>query len=176
MNIESKKQAKISLLLDNIITRLGNLAAWMNVLLIAAIIVQVVLRYLFGLGLVMLEEIQWHLFSAAFMIGLSYCIVSDDHIRLDLLHAGFSERTKEKIEIFGTLFLLLPMTIVILMHGFDFWWDSWRIGESSDAPLGLCCRWGIKAILPLSFVLLLLAALSRLIRAVSVLRVPGSRD
>ena len=70
-----------------------------------------------------------------------------------------------KVEIFGILFLLLPMIIVIFFHSLGFVSDSWRVNERSDAPMGLCCRWAFKAFIPIGIGLLGVAALSRLIRA-----------
>jgi TRAP-type mannitol/chloroaromatic compound transport system permease small subunit len=69
----------------------------------------------------------------------------------------------------GILFLLMPMIIVILYHSWPFLFDSIRINERSDAPMGLCCRWFIKAILPVGFIMLGLAAVSRLVRAIAYL-------
>jgi TRAP-type mannitol/chloroaromatic compound transport system permease small subunit len=156
--------------LDGFIRRIGHAASWLNGFLVVVIIVQVILRYVFGKGLVVMEELQWHLYAIAIMIGFSYDVVADSHIRLDLLHDRFPKRRKEKVEIFGILFLLMPMLIVILYHSWDFLYDSLRINESSDAPMGLCCRWFIKAFIPIGFGMLALAAVSRLIRAITFLK------
>ena len=155
--------------LDGFIRHTGQLVSWLAALLIVVIIVQVVLRYVFGRGLVVLEEIQWHLYAVGIMFGFSYALITDSHIRLDLLHDRFPKPRKEKVEIFGILFLLLPMIVVILIHSWPFWYDSWRINEHSDAPMGLCCRWAIKAFLPIGFILLGVAAISRLVRAIAFL-------
>jgi TRAP-type mannitol/chloroaromatic compound transport system permease small subunit len=104
------------------------------------------------------------------MIAIPYGVITDSHIRLDLLHTRFSQRKKEKVEIFGILFLLLPMIVVIFMHSLDFVADSWRVNERSDAPMGLCCRWAFKSFIPIGMGLLGVAVISRLIRAVAFLR------
>lgn len=165
MNVESQDKPKLCIVLDGIIRGIGEVISWLSVLLIGAIIIQVVLRYIFGMGLVVLEELQWHFYGIMLMIGTSYALVSDSHIRLDILHARFSAQNREKVEIFGILFLLLPMIIVIFFHSLGFVSDSWRVNERSDAPMGLCCRWAFKAFIPIGIGLLGVAALSRLIRA-----------
>lgn len=169
MNNETNDAPGICKALDGFIRHTGHLVSWLAAVLIGVIIIQVILRYVFGRGLVVLEEVQWHLYAIGIMFGLSYALVSDSHIRLDLLHDRFPKRRKEKVEIFGIVFLLLPMIIVILIHAWPFLYDAWRINERSDAPMGLCCRWFIKAVLPVGFILLGLGAISRLVRAVSFL-------
>lgn len=157
--------------LDAIIKRIGNWSSSLNVILIAAIIVQVILRYVFGKGLVELEELQWYLFAVNVIFGLSYCLTVDSHIRLDLVHERLSRRTREKIEILGILFLLMPFIYVIFYHSIDFFWESYRVGESSDSyPLGLCCRWIPKGLIPIAMVMLFVSATARLIKAFHYLK------
>ena len=170
MNEEPAYKPKVSAGLDGIVRFIGELTSWLCILLVAAIIVQVILRYVFGRGLVVLEELQWHFYGVMIMIAIPYAVITDSHIRLDLLHSRFSQRKKEWVEIFGIIFLLLPMIIVIFLHSLDFVSDSWRVNERSDAPMGLCCRWAFKSFIPIGMGLLGVAVISRLIRAVAFLR------
>jgi TRAP-type mannitol/chloroaromatic compound transport system permease small subunit len=149
--------------IDRFILGIGSILSWGAVILVGIIILQVVLRYGFRSGFVVLEEMQWHLYAIGVMFGLSFAQVKDSHIRVDLLHATFSERTKRIVEILGILLLLLPFCWVVFYNSLDFLYDSWRVNERSDAPLGLCCRWGIKSVIPISIAMLALAAVSRLI-------------
>ncbi len=169
MSTETHEAPQFCRALDAFINRIGQLISWLAAVLVVVIIVQVILRYVFGRGLVVLEEVQWHLYAIGIMFGFSYAIVHDSHIRLDLLHDRFPRRRKEKVEIFGILFLLMPMIIVILIHSWPFLYDSLRLNERSDAPMGLCCRWFIKGFLPIGFIMLGLAAISRLVRAIAYL-------
>lgn len=157
--------------IDRIILAIGRTASWLTAVLMVLILVQVVLRYLFKTSFVSLEELQWHLYAVIIMLGLSFAYVKDSHIRLDIFHARFSKPAKDRVEILGILFLLWPMILVFFLHSLPFVAESFRIGERSDAPMGLCCRWAIKAVIPVGFGLLFLGSLSRLIRVVfSVLR------
>ena len=160
---------RFSKVLDRVITGIGETAAWLNVVLVVVIITQVVLRYVFSMGLVVLEEVQWHLYAVIIMIGLSYCTTHDAHIRMDLLHQRFSQRRKEVVDLLGTIFLLIPMVIIILMHSWPFVAESFRIKEGSDAVVGLPYRWVVKSFLIIGFGLLGLAGVSRLIRAAAFL-------
>lgn len=155
---------------DALILRIGEACSWLNLVLVVVIIVQVVLRYVFGRGLVVLEEIQWHLYCVGIMIGLSYCLTKDSHIRLDILHDNFSKRNKEWIELFGLLFCLMPLIVITFLHGVDFFWAAVAVNERSDAPSGLCCRWAPKAVIPLSMILLFIAGMARAVKALLYLK------
>jgi TRAP-type mannitol/chloroaromatic compound transport system permease small subunit len=169
MHQEKTTAPKFCVVIDETIRRIGHYFSWLNAILVIVIIVQVFLRYVMGMGLVVLEELQWHLYAVGIMFGLSYCIVQDSHIRLDLLHDNFQQRTKEWVELFGHLLLLLPIIIIILIHSWDFFIDSWMIKERSDSPIGLPARYIIKSFLLSGFGLLTLAVLSRMVRSVAYL-------
>lgn len=155
--------------IETFIRCLGEWAAWLNLLLVGVIALQVLLRYGFNHGLVPLEELMWHLYATAFMFGLSYGLVTDDHIRVDIFHARFSPRVKALVEILGILLLLIPFAWVILHHSLEWVQAAFTANESSENPTGLPWRWLIKSVIPISFGLLLLAAVSRLLRQLRLL-------
>ena len=151
---------------DRMILAIGHIVMWSNVVLIAVIILQVVLRYGFGKGLVVLEELQWHLYAVGIMFGASYAQVLDSHIRVDIIHTRLSDKWKMRWDLFGIVFLLLPFLTVIFLQSLDFVGESFRLSERSDAPLGLPWRWVIKGVIPVSFALLAVATISRAVRIV----------
>lgn len=158
---------RFSDILDAIIRTIGHLVMWSNIVLILVIILQVVLRYGFGRGLVVLEELQWHLYAIGIMFGASYAQILDNHIRVDIIHARLSDKWQMRWDLFGIVFLLLPFIVVIFHQSLDFVAESFRLGERSDAPLGLPWRWAIKAVIPISFALLGVATVSRAIRIIT---------
>lgn len=162
--------AKFTTRINQFVSVTGRWFSALNVLLIAAIIVQVILRYVFGLGLVQLEELQWHLYAVNVIFGLAFCQAQDSHIRLDLIHDRMSRRIKEKIEIAGILLLLLPLIYVFFIHSIDFLWEAIRTNERSDSPVGLCCRWIPKGMLPTAMALFFLSASARLAKAFDYLK------
>lgn len=155
--------------LNGFVRSIGHVMAWANVILIGIIMAQVIMRYGFNQGMVALEELTWHFYAVAMMFGLSYAVTNDTHIRVDLIHMRLAPNTRYIIEIFGILFLLLPFLYVILDHSISWVWQSYDIGESSQNPTGLSNRWIIKSVLPLSFLLLMIAAIARLIQSVLLL-------
>jgi TRAP-type mannitol/chloroaromatic compound transport system permease small subunit len=155
--------------LDGFILRIGDGASWLWVALLLTIVSNVVMRYLFGEGRIEFEELQWHLYSVGFLIGLSYCVASDDHVRVDFIHARLRPRVRAWIELYGIVLLLLPFVLLIVVYGAPFVAYSFRSSEVSVAPGGLPFRWAIKSVLVIAFVLLGLAAGSRLLRVASFL-------
>lgn len=155
--------------LDNLVTWIGNVVCWSNAVLIVVIIGNVLLRYGFHSGHPALEELQWHLYALGVMMGVSYAQVTDSHVRVDVVATKLSETAIRFWEIFGILVFVFPFVFVVFWHSLDFFQESWRVNERSDAPIGLCCRWAIKAVIPVSFFLLFLAVLSRLLSNISAL-------
>jgi TRAP-type mannitol/chloroaromatic compound transport system permease small subunit len=165
--LEMKRQepaVPLSDWLDKWVLRTGYVISWVYAALIVIIIAQIAMRYGFGGGLPVFEELQWHLYAVGVMFGVAYAQANDSHIRVDLLHMRLSRNAQRIWEIIGILFLVYPFIAVVFFNGIDFFYDSWRINERSDAPVGLPWRWAIKAVIPLSFGLLFIAITSRLIR------------
>ncbi|PSL15708.1 TRAP transporter large permease subunit [Shimia abyssi] len=154
---------KLAVVIDSGVKAVGHVVMWANILLVAAIFSQVALRYLFSQNYPKLDEIQWHFYGIVTMIGISYALVTDSHVRVDVLHMQLSRRTQRIIEVCGILTLLVPFIYLMIDQGYDYFYESLRVNERSDSPTGLPGRWAFKSVIPISFVLLALAALARLI-------------
>jgi TRAP-type mannitol/chloroaromatic compound transport system permease small subunit len=162
-------ETKLSRLIDAWLDRIGRWLSWSWLVLLAVIVINVVLRYAFGQGRIEFEEIQWHIYSVGFLLGMSYAYQHDAHIRVDVVHERLSPSAQAWIELYGILLFLLPFIALVLIFAMPFVWSSYELSEVSQAPGGLPLRWLIKAVLPLGFFLLLLAAISRLSRVWSFL-------
>lgn len=149
---------------DRLVQKITLTLAWVYVLLIIVIMTQVTARYAFGLGHPIMEELQWHLYAIGIMFGLSYTQTKDKHIRVDVVAGLLKKRTRLFWEMFGILFLALPFMYIVFYNSLDFVYESWRVNESSDAPIGLPWRWAIKSVIPLSFGLLSITLITRFIR------------
>ncbi len=156
--------ARVPDIIDGLVLRLGLALCGLNLVLAATIVTQVTLRHGFGGGHVFLEELQWHFYAVAIMFGVSYRSLEKGHVRVDVLSRNFKPRTRALVDILGNTFLLLPFTVVLIDHGIDFAYDAYRVGESSDSPLGLPHRWIIKSVIPVSMSVLLLVCLSNIWR------------
>ncbi len=156
--------------IDALSIRIGTAAAWLYPVLVFVLIVNVLLRYGFGRGFIELEELQWHLYAAAFLLGFAYTYAVDEHVRVDLLRQRMSPLTRAWIELGGALLLLLPFAVLLSIHSFEFFWRSWTLGERSAMPSGLPARWLIKGVLFAAMLLLALQALGAAARSLHSIR------
>lgn len=140
----------------------GEVASLLWTVLIAVILIQVVARYAFGRGSIMMEELQWHLYAVGFMLGLSFTELKERNVRIDVLAEKFRPRTRLWIELVCTVGLFLPLMTAILWHAIPYFMASWRLNEVSAAPGGLPYRWFLKSFIITSISLLILVGLARL--------------
>lgn len=160
---------RVSRALDGFLCRIGEVFSWLWFAVMAVILVSVISRYLFSAGSVTMEEIQWHLSSAVWLIGLSYAFVHDSHVRVDVIHERLPLRRRAWIELLGLLLLALPFLLIGVYMGWPYFHESWLQGEVAQSPAGLPYRWALKFFLPLAFALLVVAAVSRLLRCTALL-------
>ena len=159
----------LSNLIDGLIERIGEWASWLWLVLLAIIIVNVALRYLLGRGYILFEELQWHLYGAAWLLALAFVFRNDAHVRIDVLAARLRPRARSWIELLGILFMLLPFALFVVIEAVPFVVTSYHLNEVSPSPGGLSHRWVIKAFIPLGFGLLALTGFARLLRCSALL-------
>ena len=164
MGSGSLPETRYSKLVEPLLARVGMAVSWVWVVLLFIIVLNVVLRYAFGEGRIEFEELQWHLYSLGFLVGIGYAVVTDSHIRVDVFHERMHPRKQAWIELYGLLLFVLPFIALVLVYSVRFVAVSYDIAEISPSPGGLPYRWLMKAVLPVAFLLLLLAVTSRLSR------------
>lgn len=162
--------ARFARRVDALSTRVGEASAWLYPLLVAVLVANVALRYGLGRGSVGLEELQWHLAAAAYLLGMAYAYASDEHVRVDLLRARFGPRVHAAVELAGALLLLLPFAAVATWHAADLFADSLAMRERSPMPGGLPARWVLKGVLAAALALLALQGAATAARSLEVLR------
>ncbi len=167
---ETAPYPPVSRALDGVVTFIAIVAHATWIVLVGIIIANVLLRYVFGGASVALEELQWHLYAVGFMVGLSYALVHDQHVRVDVLAERWPKRRRAWIEIFAMLVLVIPFAGVILYDSIDFIEFSYRLNERSRSPGGLAHRWILKSVIPLAMGLLILAALARTVHMIAIVR------
>lgn len=166
---EGLPHTALSLATDRLVRFIGEKASWLWLALVVVIVFQVAMRYLLGRGSIMLEELQWHIYGVAYLLGIGYCLQMDRHVRIDVLAERWSLRTRSGIEAVGIVLLLLPFCIGVMIEGTRLAYQAYLLHEISAAPGGLPYRWVIKAFIPAGFILVTLAALSRLTRCMALL-------
>ncbi len=157
---------KISFYIDELSKWAGTVGAIAAISLALLIVYDASMRYIFHEGSVALQELEWHLFDILFLLGLSYALKHDKHVRVDILYSRFSPRTKIYVHIFSMLFFVVPLALLVVWFSWDFTLQSFLQKEASPDPGGLCCHYIIKSFILISFGLLLLQAISETIKAI----------
>lgn len=155
---------------------IGAFSAILLLLLIANVFYDVVMRYLFNDVSIGMQELEWHLYSMIFLFGVAYTLKADGHVRVDVIYERLSARRRALIDILGTLFFLWPFCFLVADYGIGFAYEAYDIGEKSGDPGGLPHRWVIKAMISLSFLLVLISSLGFLLRAINNYRGRAGRD
>ena len=126
------------------------------------------LRYTLNMSSNGLLEIQWYMFAGIVLLGASYTLRMNEHVRVDLIYSMLSARGRLLVDIFGFVVLFLPVIGFLFWLTFPFFWQSFTTGEASMNAGGLIL-WPAKLTLPLGFGLLFLQGLSELIKRVAAL-------
>lgn len=159
---------RFSGLIDKLNEKFGLIANWL--VLIACVISagNAMMRYGFNISSNAWLEIQWYLFGGMVMLGASYTLKMNEHVRVDLLYSRYSDRTRLWVDLLGGIFFLLPMAIIIGWLSWPMFINSFHIAETSGNSGGLL-RWPVKLLLPLGFLLLTLQGLSEIIKRAAAL-------
>jgi TRAP-type mannitol/chloroaromatic compound transport system permease small subunit len=152
--------------IDTFIEWTGKTSSWLVLGLVLLICYDVAMRYLFQQGSVALQELEWHLFALIFLLCSAYTLKHDEHVRVDIIYQShfMSDKKRALVNIFGTLFLLLPFCILILTSSWPFVENAFYYNEGSPDPGGLPYRFLLKGSLLVAFGLLILQALADLAR------------
>ena len=144
--------------------------AFLFPLLTVTILIHVVLRYVCGINFVWLEELHWQLYAYLASFGVVFSFITNDHVRLDLFRHRFSRKNRSVIEMAGLLFCVIPFSLLLAWHGFLAAGQSFFIGERSVNEQGLPFTFVVKLALPLSFSMILIVTLVRLMELVEANR------
>jgi TRAP-type mannitol/chloroaromatic compound transport system permease small subunit len=155
--------------IDAVTERVGRAARW---LILAAVLISAgnaVARYALNLSSNAWLEIQWYLYAAVFLLCAGYALKHGHHVRIDVISGRFSPRARAWLDIFGTLFFLFPMAVLILALSWPVFVDSWRSGEVSANANGLAL-WPARLLVPAGFALLVLQGIAELLKRIAFLR------
>jgi TRAP-type mannitol/chloroaromatic compound transport system permease small subunit len=153
---------------DRVNGAVGRVADWFVLLACLISAGNAFMRYGIGYSSNAFLEAQWYLFAGVVMLGASYTLLRNEHVRVDLVYGAFGHRVKLWIDVLGTLVFLLPAMALLAWMTWPFFLDSFWRDEGSPNPGGLL-RWPVKILMPLGFALLTLQGLSELIKRVALL-------
>jgi TRAP-type mannitol/chloroaromatic compound transport system permease small subunit len=160
--------------LESIFDRFSDVMGWvagvLNLLMLLNVFYDAIARYFFKTGSIALQEMEWHLFSMMFLFGIAYALKEDGHVRVDVLYDRFSPRWKAVVNLAGTFLFLIPLSVLIIEGSLWYVHEAFTSGEISGDPGGLTHRWLIKAVIPASFVFLIVSATGFVLHNINVLR------
>ena len=147
----------------------GNMVRWLALAMVLVQFAIVLLRYVFGVSFIALNESVLYMHSTLFMLGAGYTLLVDDHVRVDIFYAKADDRGKARIDLFGHLLLLLPSMTVLL------WWtwpsvsNSWSILEGPISVGGIPASFLLKSLIPAFCLLLIIQSVSCIVKNLALL-------
>jgi len=132
----------------------GRITAWLTLGLVLVVAVNVLMRYLFKIGSVATQELEWHLQLVFTLLGLSYVLRHDGHVRIDILYQYYGKKTRIWMELVTAVLIYVPLSLVIVYLSLNFVDQSYVCGEKSPDPGGLPFRFVLKSFIPAAFLLL----------------------
>ncbi|HYZ34617.1 MAG TPA: TRAP transporter small permease subunit [Crenalkalicoccus sp.] len=154
---------------DRISTGVGRIADWAVLLSCLISAGNAFIRYGLDYSSNAWLEVQWYFFAATVMLGASYTLLRNEHVRVDLLYGAMGPRARLWVDVLGFIFFMLPAMILLAWMTWPFFLDSFLRDEGSPNAGGLL-RWPVKLLLPAGFLLLCLQGVSELIKRIALLR------
>jgi TRAP-type mannitol/chloroaromatic compound transport system permease small subunit len=161
--------AKLAGGIDAFVDLVGRATSWLALGIALVMGANVLLRYAFSYGFIWAQELEWHIFVPICLFGMSYALLHGEHVRVDVLFASFSPRTKHAIDIVAA-FLSMAFCAIVIWLSIPYVYQSWSIGEGTANPGGIEYRYIVKSLIPIGFAILFLQSLSQAIKSWLALR------
>ena len=159
----------LSRAIDAINSRIGKLLSWLILVAVLVSTTNAVVRKLFDTSSNAWLELQWVLFGIVFLLCSPWTLISNEHIRIDIVNNLLPQRTRNWIDLIGHAFFLLPLTVVMVVTAAPFFLRSYEVNEQSTNAGGLP-QWPSKGVVLIGFALLLVQGVSELIKRFAVMR------
>ena len=167
-----KRLLRISALIDALNERVGKTVYWLILVTVLISAGNAIVRKLFNMSSNAYLEMQWYLFSAVFLLSAGFTLLRNDHVRIDIITGRLSARAQAWIDVFGTVFFLLPMALMFIWLSWPIFIRTFTHGEISGSAGGLII-WPARLLVPIGFTLLSLQGLSELVKRVAFLTGAG---
>lgn len=155
--------------IDGLNNRIGHFAYWLTLVAVLVSSGNATYLYVFGDSSNAWLELQWYLFSAIFLLCGGYALLHNSHVRIDVVYSRWSRPTQLYIDVFGILFFLMPMAILILYLSWPVFINAYMSKEMSSNAGGLIV-WPARMLMPVGFFLLVLQGFSELIKRIAIIQ------
>ncbi len=156
-------------LLEAVNERIGRAVAWLTLGAVVVTFAIVLLRYLFNVGWIAMQESVTYLHALVFMLGAAYTLRHDGHVRVDIFYRNFGPRGQAVVDLAGSLLLLAPVCIFIISSSWEYVASAWALREGSPEAGGLPAVFLLKTAIPAMAVLLLIQGTVLALRSALVL-------
>ena len=160
---------QIAGIIDRANDGLGRAVASLTLAMVLVTVVIVVLRYGFSIGFIWMQESVRFMHGFVFLLCAAFTLLHNGHVRVDVFYLRMSARRKAVVDIFGTVFFLIPVCAVILIFSWDYVLNSWREMEGSLEERGLHAVYILKTCIWIFAVSMILQGCSLIIRSLTVL-------
>ena len=161
--------SKISQRINQFSNRVGQVIAWLTLLLVILVMTVVISRYLLGVGSIAIQESVSYVHAIIFMLGLAFTLQRGGHVRVDIFYREFSPRRKAIVDLIGASIFLLPFCGLILFGSWDYVMASWSIRETSSETGGIAAVYLLKTLMIIMPITLGLQGVGQIIESVLVL-------
>lgn len=172
MSDPASAMARTAAAIDRFSIMSGQVVSWLTFLMVIATFTIVVLRYLFDMGFIWLQESLTWMHACVFMLGAAYTLQCEEHVRVDIFYRDMNARRRAWVNIFGVLLFLMPLSAYLALSGIDYAAAAWRVGEQSVNSGGLPYPAVpiLKSILVVMPAAVVLQGVALLLRSVETLR------
>jgi TRAP-type mannitol/chloroaromatic compound transport system permease small subunit len=150
--------------IDAVQDRFGRGVSWMMLAMVVVVFADVLSRYLFRTTYVWVQELEWYLFGASYLLAAGYTLLYDEHVRVDIVHSKLSPRKKAWFDLVLFLLFFFPSCLLVIYTAWPFVRNSWAVWEGSPDPGGIPGRWALKSMIIVGFAFLLLQGISETIK------------
>jgi TRAP-type mannitol/chloroaromatic compound transport system permease small subunit len=148
---------------------LCQMVSWFTLFMVLLTFLIVVLRYGFNLGWIAMQESVMYLHGMVFLLGAAHTLRVNEHVRVDIFYRRFSPKKQARVDIFGSLFLLMPVNIFIFIVSYDYVMRAWRVMEASQEAGGIPAVFLLKSLILLFSFTMLLQGIAEVISNVAKL-------
>ena len=156
--------------LERFIDWTGRSVSWLTLLMVIITFIVVVLRYAFDIGWIALQESVTYLHAMVFLIGASWAMQQEAHVRVDIFYSRMTTRNRALVDLIGSIFMLLPVMLFITWVSWEYVIDSWDVLEGSREAGGLPAVFLLKTLILVMSAMLIMQVLVQIVRSVQTFR------
>ena len=156
--------------IDEISTWLGKAAAWLIVLLMSVVCVEVFKRYIMNTPTAWIFDLDNIIYGTLFMLGGAYTLAQNAHVRGDFLYSSMRPRMQASLDIFLYVVFFIPGIAALIYSGYQYAGDSWRILEHSNVTADGPPVYHFKTVIPVAGAFVMLQGIAEIVRCVVCLK------